>query len=129
MDLIYFEAIFILIERFLEIIRPYAPIIIFILTPIILWRIFEKADHIGWTSFIPIYNVIALFRIARISWILIILLLIPVINYYVATFMLIWFPFKMARAFDKGLLFAFLILIAPLIGFAILAFSDATYEY
>lgn len=88
------------------------------------WVVFSKAGRPGWASLIPIYNWIVAFDMVGMSAINFFLLLVPLLNIFVAA----KFSMKLAQAFGKGGGFAVgLFLLGPIF-WAILAFGDAAYE-
>lgn len=93
------------------------------------WRIFKKAGRWGIASLIPIYNVIVLFQIARLSPWLLLLCFIPDIGVIISSILWIVLQFKLAQAFGKGFLFALGLMFFGFIFYPILAFSDAQYNY
>ncbi|MGY0395164.1 MULTISPECIES: DUF5684 domain-containing protein [unclassified Fusobacterium] len=49
-----------------------------------MWKAFTKAGLQGWTSLIPIYNVYLMITVlAKLSWWYILLLIIPIVNFFV----------------------------------------------
>jgi hypothetical protein len=66
-----------------------------------MWLIFEKAGKPGWTTIIPIVNVIMWLRVCGKSGWWLLALLIPGVNVLVA----LWLWFSMAESFGKGALF------------------------
>ena len=86
-----------------------------------LWKMFEKAGKPGWTSLIPIYNLIVLQEIIGRELIKIILLLIPIVNIY----FIITLYICLAKSFGKTQTseFVLTVLFAPFY----LGFGDARY--
>ena len=58
--------------------------VIYVLLIIAMWKIFTKAGKPGWASIVPIYNVIVMFQIIGLNPWLLLLYLIPVVNFVVA---------------------------------------------
>ena len=98
-------------------------LVVFVLSVVAYWRIFEKAGEAGWKSIIPIYDVYILFKIAWGKGWMFLLLLIPVVNIVIYIMML----YKLNKAFDKGVGFFILLLLLPNIGYLILAFDGSEY--
>ncbi|HCM91317.1 MAG TPA: hypothetical protein DIS78_01945 [Lachnospiraceae bacterium] len=98
-------------------------LVVFVLSIVAYWRIFEKAGEAGWKSIIPIYDVYILFKIAWGKGWMFLLLLIPVVNIVIYIMML----YKLNKAFDKGVGFFILLLLLPNIGYLILAFDGSEY--
>ena len=98
-------------------------LVVFVLSIVAYWRIFEKAGEAGWKSLIPIYDVYILFKIAWGKGWMFLLLLIPVVNIVIYIMML----YKLNKAFDKGVGFFILLLLLPNIGYLILAFDSSEY--
>jgi len=87
------------------------------------WKVFTKAGQPGWTSIIPIYNLVVLLQIAGkpIWWIL--LMLIPVVNIVVAV--MVWHA--VSTNFGKGVGFTLGLIFLGFIFIPVLAWSDAQY--
>lgn len=88
-----------------------------------LWRIFAKAGQPGWAAIVPIYNLITLLRIVNRPLWWIALLFVPIAN-IVIFFML---GRDLARAFGKGLGFAFGLFFLGFIFYPILGFGSSRY--
>lgn len=102
-----------------------AVLVVFVVVGIIgLYRIFEKAHEPGWTAIIPIYNQYVILKITKRPWWWLVLLLLPVIGSITWLVMM----YNLAKAFDKGTLFAIGLMLLPMIGFIILGFGSATYQ-
>ena len=91
------------------------------------WKIFEKAGKPGWAAIIPIYNLVVLFEVAKAPLWLLILVLVPILNFITALPVFVYIAVKLARAFGKDVGFALLLIFVPFIGYPMLAFSDAEY--
>ena len=88
-----------------------------------MWKIFEKAGYSGWKSLIPFYNTYCLFQMTWGNGWLMLLCMIPFVNFVV----LIMMYHKLSKAFGKGAGFTVGILFLSPIFLAMLAFGDATY--
>jgi len=99
-------------------------LVIFIVSIVALWKVFEKAGEAGWKSIIPLLNAYIIVKIAgRPGWWLL-LLLVPFVNFIVTIVLSI----DIAKAFGKSTAFGVVGLwLFSLIGFLILGWGDATY--
>lgn len=90
-----------------------------------LWKIFDKAGKPGWAAIVPFYNVwVLLETVGRPGW-WIILYLIPLVNIVISIIV----AFDLAKVFGKGGAFGFFgLFLFPIVGYPILAFSDAKYK-
>ncbi len=98
-------------------------LVIILLMIIGLWRIFQKADRLGWASLVPIYNLIVILQITgRPVWYLV-LMLIP------GAQIILWaiIARHMARVFEKGWGFALGLFLMPFIFIPILGMGKSTY--
>ena len=108
------------------------PLIIFSI--VCLWKTFEKAGVEGWKAIVPVYNGWVLAEIAgKPGWWGIVSLggVIPVIGFIasIAGFVLyILIAIELSKKFGKDSMFAVLLILLPVIGFAILAFGSAKYS-
>ena len=89
-----------------------------------LWKIFVKAGKPGWAAIIPIYNLIILLEIAGkpLWWFL--LMLVPIVNFFVALVVILSVARKFGKSTGYGLGMFFL---APIF-MPMLAFGDSTYN-
>ncbi len=95
-------------------------LIYYVLLIVCEWKMFEKAGEPGWAAIIPIYNIYKLFEISYGSGWKMLLLLVPILNIFIA----IQQSFKLAKAFGQGFAFGIgLLLLAPIF-MAIIAFSN-----
>jgi hypothetical protein len=101
-----------------------AGVVGYILFVIGLWRMLEKAGMPGWGALIPIYNIYLVVKLAGMSGLSVLLLLIPVVN----VFAVLYIATRVSDAFGHGLLMAIvgLFLFAPL-GFLVLGFDGSRY--
>lgn len=89
-----------------------------------LWLVYSKAGRSGWLIFIPIVNVYVMLRIAgKPGWYLL-LLLIPIVNFFVLIFMWI----DLGKAFGKGIPFGLGLIFFHWLFVIILAFGQSEYE-
>ncbi|MFD0750494.1 DUF5684 domain-containing protein [Mucilaginibacter calamicampi] len=98
-------------------------LIIWIISVIGKWKIYEKAGKPGWAAIIPIYNYIVLLEIVGkpVWWI--ILLLVPCVNIVI----LIWLVNLLAKSFGQSEGFTIGLLILPMIFYPILGFGNYPY--
>lgn len=101
-------------------------IILAIYNIIIRWRLFSKARKHAWASLIPIYRDVVMYKVCGITpWVLL-LLLVPVIGWFILAIINIYSKFTLAEGFGKGIGFGFgLWLLGPIFE-GILAFSKKT---
>jgi hypothetical protein len=87
------------------------------------WKIYTKAGKPGWTSIIPIYNIVILLEIVKkpIWWL--VLLMIPLVNVVIAILIMI----ELAKVFGKDGGFTVGLILLPYVFYPILAFGDAKY--
>lgn len=85
------------------------------------WRIFEKAGKPGWTSIIPIYNIIVLLEIIGKPLWWIVLFFIPAVNIIFGVIVLN----LLSKSFGKGVGFTIGLIFLPFIFFPLLGFDDS----
>lgn len=96
-----------------------------VLMIVALWKIYAKAGQPGWAAIVPIYNYVVMFRVIKMEWWhLLIMLFVP----FAAFVYSILIPIKLAKAFGKDTGFAVLTLFFPFVCYPILAFGPATYQ-
>ena len=98
-------------------------LLLYVLTAIAWWKIFEKAGEDGWKALIPFYNIAVFVKIVDENALKALLLLIPIVGEIYA----ILLQFRLAKVFGKGLAFGFGLLFLNTIFTYILAFGDAHY--
>jgi len=101
-------------------------LIIVIISIISLMKIFKKAGKPGIYAIIPIYNIIVMCQIIKMSLVQILLILIPFIGPLIFT---CFYNVKLAKAFGKSTGFAVGLIFLNVIFMPILAFSDVKYKY
>lgn len=101
-------------------------IILAIYNIVVRWRIYNIARKHAWASLIPIYRDVVMYKVCGISpWVLL-LLLVPVIGWFILAIINIYSKFTLAEGFGKGIGFGFgLWLLGPIFE-GILAFSKKT---
>ena len=99
-------------------------LVVYVVSAIGLWATLAKAGMPGWGALIPIYNIYLQIKLANYSGVLIFLYLVPVVNVVVAIFVAL----GIARSFDKGPVFGFLLLfLLQPIGFFFTGFDGSKY--
>lgn len=98
-------------------------LIVYVLSIVAMWRLFEKAGEAGWKCIIPIYSTYILFKIVTGNGWKMLFLLIPLFDIVYA----IIFLFKLARAYGKGTGFGFGLLFLSTIFLLILGLGDSQY--
>lgn len=96
-----------------------------------MWKLFTKAGEAGWKCLIPIYNLVILFKVARISpWLILCYLLsfIPVVGWLVMIGLQIYLAVNLAKAFGMGNGFAAGLFFLQPIFICILGFGKAEYQ-
>lgn len=101
--------------------------VIYVLLIIAMWKIFTKAGKPGWASIVPIYNVIVMFQIIGLNPWLLLLYLIPVVNFVVAIVFSIVQASRLSKAFGKGTGFALGLFFLNPIFLLMLGFGDSKY--
>lgn len=101
--------------------------VIYVLLIIAMWKIFTKAGKPGWASIVPIYNVVVMFQIIGLNPWLLLLYLIPVVNFVVAIVFSIMQASRLSKAFGKGTGFALGLFFLNPIFLLILGFGDSKY--
>ncbi len=97
--------------------------LIFLISILPMWKIFEKAGEDGWKAIIPIYDTVILLKICGLNPWLVILSFIPYVSFILA--IIIWY--NLAKAFGKGIGFTLGLIFLDIIFLFILAFGDSEY--
>ncbi|QEL13447.1 DUF5684 domain-containing protein [Limnoglobus roseus] len=94
-----------------------------------MWKIFEKAGEPGWAAIVPFYGAyILITRVARMEAAWFWLLLVPVVNGFVAIGLIFTLPFALAQRFSKDAGFGVGLLLLGFVFYPILAFGDAEHD-
>lgn len=102
-------------------------LVVYVLVIIAMWKVFTKAGKPGWASLIPVYNMVVMYQIVGLNPWLLLLYLIPFVNWIAALVLSIMQNVKLAKAFGKSTGFAIgLIFLSPIF-LLILGFGDAKY--
>lgn len=102
-------------------------LVIYVLSIIAMWRIFTKANKPGWASLIPVYNMVVLFQIVGMNPWLLLLFIIPFVNFIAAVVLMIMLSIKLAKAFGKGTGFAVGLIFLNSIFMLILGLGNSEY--
>lgn len=87
------------------------------------WFIFYRAGKPGWTSIIPIYNLVVLLNIVGMPAWWVLLFLVPVVN----VVLLVMVFHRLSKSFGYGRGFTIGLILLPFIFFPILAFGRSQY--
>ncbi|HEY5249334.1 MAG TPA: DUF5684 domain-containing protein [Dermatophilaceae bacterium] len=101
----------------------YAALIL--LTLVSLWLVYKKAGHPGWAVLIPFYNLYTWIKVGDQSGWLMLLYLIPFVN-YITQFVVC---LGVARKFGKHWSFGVGLFFLPFVFLPILAFGSARYDH
>jgi ABC-type sulfate transport system permease subunit len=98
-------------------------IIVWVISIIGMWKLYEKAGKPGWASIIPIYNVIVLLEIIGkpVWWLL--LLLVPCANIVFG----VWILNLLSKSFGQSEGFTIGLILLPFIFYPVLGFGNYTY--
>ena len=91
------------------------------------WKIFNKAGKPGWASIVPVYNMVVLFQIVGLSPWLLLLFIVPFVNFIAIIVLGIMIPFRLAKSFGKDIGWGFGLLFLSFIFNLILAFGSSEY--
>lgn len=101
---------------------------IYAFSAICLWKVFKKAGRNGWEAIIPIYNTWVLFEISGYPGYYILFALIPCVGGIIAIVFEILASISLAKKFKKESWFPILLILVPVVGYAILGFGKDTYD-
>ena len=98
--------------------------VLFVLLFVSLWKVFTKAGQPGWTSLIPLFNILILLKIVNkpLWWFL--LLFVPIVNLVI--FFIIYD--RLSKSFGKGIGYTLGLLFFGYIFLPLLAFGSAEYK-
>lgn len=102
-------------------------LVVYILVVIAMWKVFTKAAKPGWASLIPVYNMVVMYQIVGLNPWLLLLYLIPFVNWIAALVLSIMLNVKLAKVFGKSTGFAIGLIFLNPIFLLILGFGDAKY--
>lgn len=102
-------------------------LIVCVLSIIAMWRIFTKAGKPGWASIIPVYNMVVLFQIVGMNPWLLLLYIVPFVNYVASIVLIIMLGIKLAKVFGKSSGFAVGLIFLNTIFMLILGLGNAEY--
>ena len=98
-------------------------VVCYVIGVIAYWKIFVKAGEAGWKAIIPILNAYTMYTLTFGNGWLVLLLLIPIVNFVVT---ILW-CIQLAKSFGKGTGFAVGLIFLSLIFELILAFDSSKY--
>lgn len=104
-------------------------LVVAVLSIVVMWVLYKKAGRKGWEAIVPIYNGWVYCEIAgRPGWwvFLFLVAVIPFVGPLVALALHIVLAIDMAKSFGKDPVWAILLILLPVIGYAILAFDKNT---
>lgn len=102
-------------------------LIVCVLSIIAMWSIFTKAGKPGWASIIPVYNMVVLYQIVGMNPWLLLLYIVPFVNYVASIVLTIMLGIKLAKAFGKSSGFAVGLIFLNTIFMLILGLGNAEY--
>ena len=102
-------------------------LVVYILVVIAMWKVFTKAGKPGWASLIPVYNMVVMYQIVGLNPWLLLLYLIPFVNWIASLVLSIMLNVKLAKVFGKSTGFAIGLIFLNPIFLLILGFGDAKY--
>jgi hypothetical protein len=100
-------------------------VLVIIVSIVAMWKVYAKAGKPGWTSIVPIYNMVVLLEIVKKPTWWVLLMFVPFVN------VIVWFVMctELAKAFGKGIGFTIGLILLPFVFYPILAFGKARYVY
>ena len=119
-------ATFASVATLASLISTYSLIILafYVLIIVAQWKIFTKAGQEGWKALIPIYNVVVLYKIILLLYLLSV---VPVVGWIISIALSIVSTVKLAKAFNQSTAFIFGLLFLSPIFQMILGFGNAEY--
>ena len=109
----------------------WAILLVYVIQVIGMWKTFTKAGQAGWKCLIPIYNLVILFRVAKISpWFVLGYLagVIPVVGVFVVLALNIYLAINLSKAFGHGGGFAVGLFFLQSLFICILGFGKSEYQ-
>ena len=91
------------------------------------WKIFSKAGKPGWACLVPVYANVVQFQIVGLNPWLLLLFIVPVVNFVAIPVLSIMLVFRLAKSFGKDIGWGFGLLFLPFIFNLILAFGSSEY--
>ena len=89
-----------------------------------MWKAFQKANEPGWAAIIPIYNAYVMIKISENKWWWLILAFLPLTN-VIALFKI---SIDVAKAFGQGIGFGIGLAVLPFIFWPLLGFGGYRYR-
>lgn len=103
-------------------------LIVTVINIISYWKIFKKSGKHGWAALIPIYNMVVLYKVAKINPLLLILYFIPIVNFVAILVLGVLQSVNVSKVFGKSAVYTLGLLFLPVIFYPILAFGKAKYQ-
>ena len=103
-------------------------LIVYVIVVISYCMLFKKANRPIWKAIIPIYNMVTMFKIAKIEPWLIILYFIPIVNFIAIIVLGVVQSMNIARAYGKGSGYTLGLLFFPILFYPMLAFGKSKYQ-
>lgn len=91
------------------------------------WKMYEKAGKPGWASIIPIYNLVVRLEIVGLPTWMVLLYIIPIVNFIAMPILEIIVNLKLAKSFGQSTGFGIGLIFLNAIFIPILAFGKSTY--
>lgn len=91
------------------------------------WKIYSKAGEAGWACLVPIYTNVVQFKIVGLSPWLLLLYIVPIVNFVAAAVFAIMVPFRLAKSFGKDIGWGFGLWLLPFVFYLILGFGKSKY--
>ena len=95
---------------------------------IVKWILFKKAGRNGWEAIIPFYNRWVLYEISGYPGYYMFFIFIPCVGYIIDFVFTIMAAISISKKFKQDPAYAILIILLPLIGYAVLAFGSSEYD-
>ena len=95
---------------------------------IVKWILFKKAGRHGWEAIIPVYNRWVLYEISGYPGYYMFFIFIPCVGYIIDFVFTIMAAISISKKFKQDPAYAILIILLPLIGYAVLAFGSSEYD-
>lgn len=102
-------------------------LVVYVLMVVAMWRMFTKANKPGWAALIPIYNMVVLYQIAGLNPWLLLLYIIPFVNFIASIVLAIMLCINLSKAFGKSSGFAVGLIFLNTIFMLILGLGNSEY--
>ncbi len=94
---------------------------------VVIWKIYSKSGQPGWASIVPIYTNVVQFKIVGLNPWLLLLYIVPFVNYITIFVLNIVVSFRLAKSFGKDIAWGFGLWLLPIVFYPILAFGSSEY--